>query len=90
MSFQCTVVTPEQELVDQKAKQVILPLYDGLMGILTNHAPLLARLGKGKLRIDPEQGGSQTFNIEGGVVQMKDNKLTVLTQKASAESATFN
>jgi F-type H+-transporting ATPase subunit epsilon len=84
MSFQCVLVTPEQEMLDLRVKEVVLPLYDGLMGILSNHAPLLAKLGKGPLRIDPEQGSSQSFQIEGGVVQMKDNKLTILTQKAVA------
>jgi F-type H+-transporting ATPase subunit epsilon len=84
MSFQCILVTPEQEMLDLRVKEVVLPLYDGLMGILSNHAPLLAKLGKGPLRIDPEQGSSQSFQIDGGVVQMKDNKLTILTQKAVA------
>jgi F-type H+-transporting ATPase subunit epsilon len=82
MSFQCVVVTPEREVLDQKVSQVIVPAYDGMIGILTNRAPMLARLGKGVLRVDPDQGGSQMFNIEGGVAQMKDNKLTILTQKA--------
>jgi F-type H+-transporting ATPase subunit epsilon len=84
MSFQCTVVTPEQELLDLKVNQAIIPAIDGLIGILTDRAPLLARLGKGPLRIDPESGTSQTYNIEGGVAQMKDNKLTILTRKAVA------
>ena len=84
MSFQCIVVTPEQELLDVSARQVIFPLHDGLMGILTDHAPLLGKLGKGPLRIDPAQGATQNFRIEGGVVQMKNNKLTILTQKAQA------
>lgn len=87
MSFQCVVVTPEQELLDQKANQVILPAYDGLIGILTDRAPMLARLGKGLLRIDPVGGTSQSYAIEGGVAQMKDNKLTILTHKAIAAPA---
>jgi F-type H+-transporting ATPase subunit epsilon len=82
MNFRCVVVTPEQEVLDQPAKQVILPIYDGLIGILPNRAPMLAKIGKGTLRIDLEQGSSQQFQIEGGVAQMKDNKLTILTTKA--------
>jgi F-type H+-transporting ATPase subunit epsilon len=84
MSFKCIVVTPEQEVLDQTVNQVILPAYDGQIGILTDRAPMLARLGKGKLRIDPASGPSQTFIIDGGVAQMKSNQLTVLTQKAVA------
>ena len=50
MSFQCIVVTPEQEVLDAKVTQVILPADDGLIGILTNRAPMLARIGKGPRR----------------------------------------
>jgi len=87
MSFQCVVVTPEQEVIDQSVKQVILPATDGLIGILTDRAPMLARIGKGPLRVDPAQGPSLTFAIEGGVAQMKNNRLTILTQKAVAVAA---
>jgi len=82
MSFKCVVVTPEQEVLDLAAKQVILPADDGLIGILTNRTPMLARIGKGPLRVDPDNGPTQTFQIQGGVAQMKDNKLTILTQRA--------
>jgi F-type H+-transporting ATPase subunit epsilon len=82
MSFKCVVVTPEQDVLDLAATQVILPADDGLIGILTNRAPMLARIGKGPLRVDPDKGPTQTFHIQGGVAQMKENKLTILTQKA--------
>jgi F-type H+-transporting ATPase subunit epsilon len=88
MSFQCVVVTPEQELLDQTVKQVILPAEDGLIGILTDRAPMLARLGKGPLRVDPDQGPTQMFHVEGGVAQMKGNKLTILARKATAAEPT--
>lgn len=82
MSFQCTIVTPEQQLLDQTVTQVILPAHDGQIGILTGRSPLLAKLGLGKLQIDLAGGGQQVYLVEGGVAQMKDNKLTVLTSAA--------
>jgi F-type H+-transporting ATPase subunit epsilon len=82
MSFKVVVVTPEQQLLDETVTQVILPAWDGLIGIETNRAPLLVKLGLGPLRIDLPGKGSQFFLIEGGVAQMKDNMLTILTQKA--------
>ena len=42
MSFQCVVVTPEQQVLDESCVQVILPAYDGEIGIRTDRAPLLA------------------------------------------------
>lgn len=84
MAFQCTIVTPEQQLLDQSVAQVILPAHDGQIGILTNRSPLLVKLGLGKLEIDLPGGKRQTYLVDGGIAQMKDNKLTVLTTAAWA------
>jgi F-type H+-transporting ATPase subunit epsilon len=84
MAFNCVVVTPEQQMLDQQVTQVIFPAYDGQIGILTNRAPLLAKLGIGELKADLVGGGEKSFFIAGGVAQMKDNKLTVLTTEAIA------
>jgi F-type H+-transporting ATPase subunit epsilon len=84
MAFQCVIVTPEQQVLDESVKQVILPGHDGLIGILTDHAPLLVKLGTGPLQVDPAGGGaSATYFIDGGVAQMKENVLTVLTGEAT-------
>lgn len=83
MSFKCTIVTPEAQTFDQPASQVILPSHDGMLGVLTNRAPMLVKLGVGPLQIDLQSGGKSVyFYVEGGVAQMKDNKLTVLTHNA--------
>jgi len=94
MSFQVVVVTPEQQVLDETVTQAILPAHDGQIGILTNRAPLLVKLGQGPMQLDLAGGGkSKQFYVEGGIAQMKDNKLTVLTQVAipaeqvSAETA---
>src|SRR3982751_1546327 len=100
MSFQIVVVTPEQQVLEETVSQAILPAHDGQIGILTDRAPLLVKLGQGPLQIDPAGGAgggaggrSRRFYVEGGIAQMKDNKLTVLTQVAipaeqiSAETA---
>jgi F-type H+-transporting ATPase subunit epsilon len=83
MSFQCTIVTPEQQALDATVEQAILPAHDGLIGILTDRAPLLVKLGVGPLRVDIKQGQQRHFLVDGGVAQMKDNKLTVLTTLAT-------
>ena len=82
MSFKCVVVTPEQQAVDETVEQAILPAHDGLIGILTDRAPLLVKLGLGPLRLDLPGGRQQHFYVEGGVAQMHDNRLTVLTTSA--------
>jgi len=82
MAFHCVVVTPEQQLLDGSLTQAIIPAADGLLGILTGRAPLLAKLGIGPLRLDLASGQKQLYLIEGGIAQMKDNHLTVLTHSA--------
>lgn len=84
MAFQCTIVTPENQPFDGQVSQVIIPAHDGQLGILTNHAPLLVKLGAGALKLDATGGGSKStfYYVEGGVAQMLDNKLTVLTHTA--------
>ncbi len=83
MSFQCTIVTPEQQALDETVNECVLPAHDGLLGILTGRAPLLVKLGVGPLRVDTAGGGQKHFLVDGGVAQMKDNKLTVLTTLAT-------
>ena len=86
MPFQCVVVTPEQQVLDESCSQVILPAFDGEIGILTDRAPLLAKLGVGVLRIDLANGQKRSYFVDGGIAQMKDNRLTVLTTEASLPS----
>src|SRR5258705_251769 len=86
MAFQCVLVTPEQQVLDEQITQAIVPAHDGLLGILTDRAPLLVKLGLGPLRIDTSGGQKRYFLIDGGVAQMKDNKLTILTQEATASN----
>src|SRR3954447_23209079 len=85
MAFQCTIVTPEAQALDESIQQAILPAHDGLIGILTDRAPLLVKLGVGPLRVDLASG-QRYFLVDGGVAQMKDNKLTVLTTVATPAS----
>ncbi|MEA2711856.1 MAG: F-type H+-transporting ATPase subunit epsilon [Phycisphaerales bacterium] len=96
MSFQVVIVTPEQQVLDETVTQAILPAHDGQIGILTGRAPLLVKLGQGPLQLDLASGsrgaaggsggagagGSRMFYIEGGIAQMRDNNLTVVTQMA--------
>ena len=82
MSFRCVIVTPDQQLLDEPVSQAILPTHDGLLGILTDRAPLLAKLGLGALTLDLVAGGRRVFFVDGGVAQMKANVLTVVTSDA--------
>ena len=77
-----SVISPEAVLYEGTTESVVAPAYDGEVGILTGHAPMMALLGKGILRIGG-QLGSQRFNVEGGFLQVVDNNVRVVTEKAS-------
>jgi F-type H+-transporting ATPase subunit epsilon len=81
----CTVVTPEQTALETKAEFVALPLYDGEIGIAANHSPLIGRLGYGEMRV---KTGNQTLSyyVDGGFVQVADNVVAVLTNRAVPSS----
>lgn len=85
-TFQCSVVTPEQAVLDCVAKFVAFPAHDGQIGILRGRAPLLCRLGIGVLRVEADGEEDRLFFIDGGFAQMVDNRLTILTEQAKTPS----
>ena len=80
-SLQCSVITPEGEVYDGKVDAVTIPAHDGEIGILFHRAPLLCKLGAGRLRV--RTGAEETsWFVDAGFCQVLDNKVTVLTQTA--------
>jgi F-type H+-transporting ATPase subunit epsilon len=80
-SLKCVVVTPEKAVLDEAADFVVVPMFDGELGVAPDRLPLIGRLGFGELRITQ---GNQTkhFYVDGGFVQVRANVVTVLTSKA--------
>src|SRR5438046_10753153 len=80
-SLRCVVVTPEKAVLDTPADFVVLPMYDGELGVLPGRMPLIGRLGYGELRI--KQGAHvKRFFIDGGFAQVRADAVTVLTPRA--------
>lgn len=82
-SLRVVVVTPEQTVLDAPASFVALPLYDGELGVAPGHAPMIGRLGYGELRIGHEPAVQRLY-VDGGFVQVADNVVSVLTNRAIA------
>jgi len=80
-TLQCVVVTPERALLDETVDFVVLPMFDGELGVLPGRAAMIGRLGYGELRI---QRGEQTrrFFVDGGFAQVRADTVTVLTARA--------
>src|SRR5437763_2455271 len=80
--LQCVVVTPERTLFDHLVDFVALPLYDGELGVLPGRTPLIGRLGFGELRTK-EGTTAHRYFVDGGFVQVRDDVVTVLTNRAT-------
>lgn len=79
--IQCVVVSPERTILDEVVDSVVLPLLDGELGVLPGHSPLLGRLGYGELRTGTG-AAAQRYFVDGGFAQVRDNVVTVLTNRA--------
>jgi F-type H+-transporting ATPase subunit epsilon len=78
----CVVVTPERQALEVEGSFVVVPLYDGEMGIGLNHSPLIGRLGYGELRVMDAGQLLERYYIDGGFVQVEGNRVTLLTNRA--------
>lgn len=81
-----SVISPEATVYEGPASQVIAPAWDGQVGILPGHAPMIVLLGGGELRIDGA-GGTQRYQVAGGFMQVVDNRVTILSETAGGADA---
>lgn len=79
--LQCVIVTPERTWLDELVDSVVVPAFDGELGVLPGHTPLIARLGYGELRTRSQDAVARYF-VDGGFVQVRDDVVTVLTHRA--------
>ena len=77
--FRCVIQTPHGALLDCKSGSVVLPAYDGMRGILRNHAPMLCKLARGIVEVKDIAGRKDAFFlVNGGFARISENYLTVL------------
>ena len=81
-----SVISPERTLYEGEAEGVVAPAFDGEVGILTGHAPMMTLLGRGVLRLTGGSGGAAParFQVDGGFLQVVDNQVRVVTERATA------
>ncbi len=84
--LQVRVVSPDSVLFEGPAASVVAPSWDGKLGILPRHAPMIALLGSGELSIDLPGGGSERFFVAGGVLKVEGDDLMILTEYGGTEA----
>lgn len=72
------ILNPDKTIYSGPASLVQLPGLDGLFEVLENHAPLIAGLKKGQIKVQTEQGEETFYEINGGVAEVLNNKVLVM------------
>ncbi|MHC1777316.1 MAG: ATP synthase F1 subunit epsilon [Lentimicrobium sp.] len=72
------IITPEKTVFNGEAKLVQLPGSSGSFEILDNHAPMIASLKKGKIKIIENEKSTLNIDINGGTLKVQDNKILIL------------
>ena len=77
--FHIDILSPEKTLYSGDVVSAVVPAEYGYMGILANHAPLVARLTKGKITVKNAAGQASSFDVKGaGFVEVLKNKVSVI------------
>ena len=78
--FTVEIISPDQTILKQETNEVIIPSFEGQMGILNNHIPLITFLRPGIITIKAE--GEKKYYVEEGTVEFLNNNLLILTSTA--------
>ena len=77
--FKIEIVNPEKSfLIKEDVSEVVVPAYEGEMGILKDHISIISFLKPGIIKI-LSKSGDNNYYVEDGIVEFKDNNLSILT-----------
>ena len=77
--FKVEIVNPEQSFLSKEdVIEIVVPAFEGEMGILKDHIPIISFLKPGLIKIF-SKSGEENYYIEDGIVEFKNNSLSVLT-----------
>jgi len=79
-----TIISPERSVFDGEATAVVVPAYDGKVGILPRHAPFMTLLGDGILTVRQDDS-SREFHVRGGFLQVLDDTVNVVAEHTDGE-----
>jgi len=74
------IITPDKKLFEGEITLVKVPGTDGSFEMMNNHAPIVSSLEKGEIKIIPVDGDDIFINISGGLVELNNNKVSILVE----------
>jgi F-type H+-transporting ATPase subunit epsilon len=84
--LQVELVSAERKVWSGEASMVIARTIEGDMGVLPGHAPVLAVLASGELRITPTSGETVSVTAAGGFLSVEHDRVTVVSDQATVVS----
>ena len=78
--FTIEIISPDRSIIKTETSEVVIPSFEGEMGILKDHIPLITFLRPGLINI--KAGSEQSFFVEEGTVEFSNNNLLILTSTA--------
>lgn len=76
--YRLQVYTQERLVIDDKVTTLVVPAIGGYLGVLADHAPMIAALGEGRMMIGRRTGADQELRIQGGFLEVANNTATIL------------
>ena len=77
------ILTPDKKIYDGEIKSVRVPGKKGSFQVLKDHAPIISTLDSGSVRIVDQENTEIIYNISGGVIEVKANKIILLADSVS-------
>jgi F-type H+-transporting ATPase subunit epsilon len=74
------IITPDKKLFEGSVKSAVFPGSEGSFGIMNDHAPMIATLKEGKVELTEENNNKLSFDVKGGVVEVRKNEVIVLAE----------
>ncbi len=74
------IIAPDKELYSGEVDLIQVPGSKGSFEILKNHAPIISTLEEGQIKIVDSKGSTSFFDVNGGVIEAKNNKIIVLAE----------
>lgn len=76
------IITPDKNLFEGEADLVQVPGTNGSFAVLKNHAPIISTLEPGEIKVLTTYGVNKFFEIGGGIIEVKNNKIAILVENA--------
>jgi F-type H+-transporting ATPase subunit epsilon len=81
MPISVSIVTPEKLVLQTEAESIVVPAFNGELGILKDHAPLLLQLQAGQIRLLHKEG-TELFAVSAGFAEVRDNQVSIFAETA--------